>query len=146
MTDTRHVWVFIEQEEGRIADVSLELLAKGQELAQKLGSQVWGLLLGYQVADLAQTIIHHGANHLMVADHPELEVYRTLPYARVATRLVRERQPYIFLIGATPTGRDLAPRIASAVRAGLTADCTGLSIDKETKLLQQTRQSIAVRF
>ncbi len=130
----KDVWVFIEQEEGKIAKVSLELLAKGQELALKLNSQVCGLLCGYQAGELAQIAIHHGANRVFWADHPELENYRTLPYARVAAQLARERQPYIFLFGATPIGRDLAPRVASALRAGLTADCTDLQIgDYATK-------------
>ncbi len=126
--NSRDVWVFIEQEEGKIADISLELLAKGQELAQTLQSQVYGLLFGYQVQDLAETVIRYGADRVLLADHPELEPYRTLPFARVATDLVRERQPYVFLVGASPIGRDLAPRIASSVRAGLTADCTDLQI------------------
>jgi len=134
MTNERDVWVFIEQEEGQIAEVSLELLAKAQELAKILGSQVVGLLCGYQVSELVETVIQHGADGVLVTDHPELEVYRTLPYARVAIDLVRERRPYIFLLGASPIGRDLAPRIASAVRAGLTADCTDLQIgDYESK-------------
>jgi electron transfer flavoprotein alpha subunit len=135
MTDqgnSMDIWVFIEQEEGQIADVSLELLAKGQELAQLLNSQVCGLLCGYQVGDLAETAIRYGADRVLLADHPELEVYRTLPYARVATELVQERQPYIFLLGATAIGRDLAPRVASAIRAGLTADCTDLQIGDYT--------------
>ena len=126
--DSKDVWVFIEQEEGTIAEVSLELLAKAQELTKTLNSQVCGLLLGYQIGELAETVIHHGADCVLLAEHPELENYRTLPYARVAIDLVRERQPYIFLLGASPIGRDLAPRIASAVRAGLTADCTDLQI------------------
>jgi electron transfer flavoprotein alpha subunit len=126
--NSRNVWVFVEQEEGQIADVSLELIAKGRDLAKTLGGEVWGLLCGYQIEPLAETIIHHGADRVLLADHVELELYRTLPYARVAIDLVRERQPYIFLIGATPIGRDLAPRIASATQAGLTADCTDLQI------------------
>lgn len=130
--NSRDVWVFIEQEDGAIADVSLELLAKGQELARTLKSQVCGLLYGYHVGDLAETVIHHGADRVLLADHPELAVYRTLPYARVTTELVQDRQPYIFLVGATPTGRDLAPRVASSVRAGLTADCTDLQIGDYT--------------
>jgi electron transfer flavoprotein alpha subunit len=84
------------------------------------------------VGDLAEKVIYHGADRVLLADHPELEIYRTLPYARVAAGLVRERRPYIFLIGATPIGRDLGPRIASAVRAGLTADCTDLQIGDYT--------------
>ncbi len=132
MTNGRNVWVFVEQEEGRLAEVSLELLAKGQELARQLGSEVWALLCGQGVTPLAEAVIHYGADRVLVADHPELELYRTLPYAKVAVSLVRERQPYIFLFGATPVGRDLAPRVASAVRAGLTADCTDLQIGDYT--------------
>jgi len=127
-TNSRNVWVFVEQEEGVIADVSLELIAKAHELAGRINGQAWGLLCGYQVGDVAETVIHHGADHVLWADHPELEMYRTLPYARVMTELVRERRPYIFLFGATAIGRDLAPRVASATRAGLTADCTDLQI------------------
>jgi electron transfer flavoprotein alpha subunit len=128
----RNVWIFIEQEGGQIAEISLELLAKGQELAQTLGSQVWALLCGHEIGDLAESVIHHGADHVLVVDHPELELYRTLPYTRVITDLVQERQPYIFLLGASPVGRDLAPRVASAVKAGLTADCTDLQIGEYT--------------
>ena len=132
MKDSKNIWVFIEQESGgsagQIADVSLELLAKSNELAQTLGSQVWGLLLGHQVENLAERIIHFGADRVLVVDHPELELYRTLPYTRVAVDLIQQYQPNIFLIGATPVGRDLAPRVASAVQVGLTADCTDLQI------------------
>lgn len=132
MTDNRNVWIFIEQEDGRIADVSLELLAKGQELARILNSQLWALLCGHQIEDLAEPLIHYGADRVLLADHPELELYRTLPYARVAADLVQERQPYIFLFGATPLGRDLAPRVASTAQVGLTADCTDLQIGDYT--------------
>jgi electron transfer flavoprotein alpha subunit len=124
----KDVWVFIEQEDGRVADVSLELLGRGRELAQQLKGQVCGLLCGHELGDMAQALIHYGADRVLLAEHAELELYRTLPYARVAVELVRERRPYVFLIGATPLGRDLAPRIASAVRCGLTADCTDLQI------------------
>jgi electron transfer flavoprotein alpha subunit len=128
MAEKREVWVFVEQDGGTIAPVSLELLGKAQELAAKLDGRVSALLLGHQVGDLYQEIIHHGADAVLVADHPELGVYRTLPYARIAIDLAKQRQPYIFLLGATPIGRDLAPRIASQVGAGLTADCTDLQI------------------
>jgi len=124
----RKVWVFIEQEAGEIAPVSLELLSKARELAEELKGRVCGLLLGHGVADLAKQAIHHGAERVLLADHPELALYRTLPYARIVTETARGRRPYIFLLGATPIGRDLAPRVASALRAGLTADCTALQI------------------
>ena len=128
MNEIREVWVFVEQEAGEVATVGLELLSKAQELAAEMNSQVCALLLGHDVAGLAEQIVHYGADKVLLADHPELKMYRTLPYARVAIELVRERQPYIFLLGATPVGRDLAPRVASALRAGLTADCTALQI------------------
>ena len=138
MTDNRDIWVFVEQEDGKIADVSLELLAKAQDLKQKLGSRVCGVLAGYHVEDLAERSIRQGADCVLLADHPDLENYRTLPYARIATDLARERRPYIFLFGASPIGRDLAPRVASALRVGLTADCTDLQIgDYESKKAKQ---------
>jgi electron transfer flavoprotein alpha subunit len=139
MTDNRNVWVFIEQDENKIAEVSLELLAKGCELADRLGSQLWAVAGGQNIAELAQHAIHHGAEHVLAADHAELAQYRTLPYARVIADAARKYQPYIFLFGATPNGRDLAPRVASALKAGLTADCTDLQIgDYEYKKEKRT--------
>jgi electron transfer flavoprotein alpha subunit len=128
MKGDRDVWVFIEQQGGNVAVVSLELLTKARELADQLGGRVGALVFGHRVADLTETVIQYGANVVYLADHAELALYRTLPYARVAIDLVQELQPYIILLGATPTGRDLAPRIASACWAGLTADCTSLKI------------------
>ncbi len=128
MSRNREVWVFVEQEAGEIAPVSLELLSKGRELAEVLESLVVAVLLGHAVGELVEPVVQYGADVVLLADHPELATYRTLPYARVLIELVRERGPYILLLGATPTGRDLAPRVASGVRAGLTADCTALRI------------------
>jgi electron transfer flavoprotein alpha subunit len=143
MTDTRNVWVFIEQDEGRIEEVSLELLAKAQELAGTLGGEVWGVLCGHGVEALAQTAIYYGANHVLLAEHPELALYRTLPYARTLASLASERQPYVFLFGATSVGRDLAPRVASTARVGLTADCTDLQIgDYNSKKDKTTYQDL----
>jgi electron transfer flavoprotein alpha subunit len=146
MAKAREVWVFVEQDECDIAPVSLELLTKARELADELGGSVCGLVLGHRVGDVPQRVVHQGADNVLLADDKELQLYRTLPYARVATALVRERKPYIFLLGATPVGRDLAPRIASAARAGLTADCTSLRIgdferkgQKHEDLLYQVR-------
>jgi electron transfer flavoprotein alpha subunit len=134
MSENKDIWVFIEQDEGRVAEVSLELIAKGRELADQLGSKLCALLCGEAVEPLAQGLIEIGADLVYLAEHAELRLYRTLPYARVLTRLVTEGMPYIFLFGATPVGRDLAPRVASAVRSGLTADCTDLQIgDYESK-------------
>lgn len=151
MTNTYDVWVFVEQEDGQVAEISLELLAKARELAQTLESQVWALLCGHGIADLAETVIQHGADHVLVADHPELEVYRTLPYTRVAVDAARAHQPYVFLIGASPIGRDLAPRVASALKVGLTADCTDLQIGdynykKEKKVYENLLYQIRPAF
>lgn len=143
MSDQKNVLIFIEQEDGNLADVSLELLAKGQDLAQTLGSEVWALLCGSQIKDLAQKVIQYGADRVFLADNPELEMYRTLPYARVAITLIKERSPYIVLVGATPVGRDLAPRIASATQSGLTADCTDLQIgDYTSKADKKTHKDL----
>jgi electron transfer flavoprotein alpha subunit len=128
MAQHGEVWVFAEVEEGRVADVSLELLGKGKELAQTLGVQLGAMLLGHNVRGLSETLFAHGADAVYLAEDERLAQFTTMPYARVITKLVRERKPEIVLYGATPTGRDLAPRVASACRAGLTADCTDLQI------------------
>lgn len=128
MGKSKEVLVFIEQEERTIAKVSLELLTKAWELSQQVDGQVSCLLMGHEIGHLVESVIHHGAETVYLVDHPELSIYRTLPYARAAIELVEEYKPYIFLLGATPIGRDLAPRIASACSAGLTADCTALEV------------------
>ena len=128
MTERKSIWVFIEHTDGQIADVSLELTGKARELADGLGYEVVGLLCGHDVDVLAEVVIHHGADRVILADHEELALYRTLPYARVAIAEAKARKPEIFLIGGTPNGRDFAPRVASALRCGLTADCTDLQI------------------
>jgi electron transfer flavoprotein alpha subunit len=128
MTSANSIWVFIEQTEGHIADVSLELTGKARELADGLGYEVVGLVLGHNVEPLAATVIAHGADRVLLADDPQLELYRTLPYARVAIDQINRLHPEMFLIGGTPNGRDIAPRIASALRCGLTADCTELQV------------------
>lgn len=128
MTERAGIWVFIEQADGRIADVSLELTGKARALADQLEYEVLALLCGHGVEALARDVIRHGADRVLLADHPELAEYRTLPYARVAITEARRRGPEILLIGGTSNGRDLAPRVASALRCGLTADCTDLQV------------------
>jgi electron transfer flavoprotein alpha subunit len=134
MSQQNSVWVFIEHSESEIAEVSLELVGKARELADQLGQasgearEVVGLLCGHNVEHMAADVIAHGADRVILADHEELALYRTLPYARVAIAEAKKRQPEIFLIGGTPNGRDLAPRVGSALRCGLTADCTDLQI------------------
>lgn len=143
MTEQRSIWVHIEQADGRIADVSLELVGKARDLADPLGYEVVGLLCGHGVESLAWEVIRHGADRVLLADDPELAGYRTLPYARVAFTEARRRRPEIFLVGGTPNGRDLAPRVASALRCGLTADCTDLQIgDYHVKREDRTYENL----
>ncbi len=137
--DHRDVWVFAEQRDGRLNPVSLELLGKARELAADLGEKVAAVLLGHGVADIADTLIAHGADTVYLAEDPALERFRTTAYARVMADLIRDRKPAILLLGASHIGRDLAPRLARRVGAGLTADCTDLSIDPDERILLQTR-------
>ncbi len=122
------VWVFAEQEDGRLSEVGLELLSKGRELAGRLGVKLACVLLGGRVRSLTNTLIAHGADKVYLSEDPLLEHYQANPYTKVITRVVREQRPQIVLFGASGVGRDLAPRVASTMRCGLTADCTDLEI------------------
>ncbi len=125
---TNEVWVYIEQNGGKIADVSLELLGKGSELAKTLKVKVGAVLIGSAVKGLCDTLYHYGADKVYLAEDAVLKEYRTLPYAAILADLVRTNEPQIILFGATTTGRDIAPRVASELKVGLTADCTNLKI------------------
>ncbi|MFH1240730.1 MAG: FAD-binding protein [Pseudomonadota bacterium] len=138
-SDRKGVWVFAEQRGGKLSRVTLELLGKAQELAATLGQDVSALLLGEGVSDLVEHLIRYGAQKVYLAEHPALRDYRTIPYTDVIEALVNQFKPNIFLMGATHIGRDLAPRVSRRVGAGLTADCTGLSIAPEEGILLQTR-------
>jgi electron transfer flavoprotein alpha subunit len=122
------VWVFAEQHGGKLEDTPIELLSKGRELADKLGVKLAALLLGNNCKDLADKLAYYGADKVYLAHHTLLEHYQTNSYARVIYDLIHKYEPQIVLYGATSCGRDLAPRIASAAKAGLTADCTDLQI------------------
>ena len=122
------VWVYAETDGANLAEISLELLGKGRELADRLDAELAALLIGHGVEDLAPELIAHGADKVILAEHPRLVYYLTLPYSRIAIELIEKYRPAILLVGATNTGRDLAPRIASRMRTGLTADCTDLQI------------------
>lgn len=146
MDGNKDVWVFIEQHQKQIQDVSLELLGKAKELATTLESQVGALLLGNDVQQLSDTVSAYGADRVYLVDQPELSQYTTLPYAKAACEVINKYQPEIVLFGATHLGRDLAPRIASKLKTGLTADCTDLQIgdyeyrkQKFEKILYQIR-------
>jgi len=123
------VWVFAEQHGGKLEDTPIELLSKGRELADKLGVKLAALLLGDNCTSLADKLAYYGADKVYLVQHNLLEYYQTNSYARVIHDLIHKYEPQIVLYGATACGRDLAPRIASAAKAGLTADCTDLRID-----------------
>jgi len=127
-TMTSDVWVFIEQRNGKPADVSMELLCKGRKLAHAMGGSLKSVVMGDHVEGLVGDTFRFGADEAIVIDHPALNQYRTMPYSRILSDLVRAQSPRIVLFGATIIGRDLAPRVASATRSGLTADCTDLQI------------------
>lgn len=124
-----NVWVFIEQEGGKIADVSLELVCKGRELAAQLGVKTEALLLGDKLEKCVDTLYSYGCDTVYLAEDPRLEPFTVLPYAKIIMDLIREHKPNILLFGATLKGRELAPRVASEKLGGLTADCTQLRID-----------------
>ncbi|MCV2218938.1 electron transfer flavoprotein subunit alpha/FixB family protein [Thauera sp. Sel9] len=136
------VWVFIEHEHGHVHPVSWELLGKGRELADKLGVELAGVLLGGMgeaVRKLAEEAGAHGAELCYLAQHPVLEDYRNQPYTTGLTELVDTYQPEILLLGATTQGRDLAGSVATTLLTGLTADCTGLDIDPSDRSLLSSR-------
>ncbi len=136
---SKDIFVFIEQRDGEIQKVGLELIGKARELAEKLNQKVVGVMLGNNIKDKAQNLISFGADKVLVVDDPILQEYMTEPYAKAVNKIIKDFDPEILLYGATSIGRDLAPRIASRVHTGLTADCTKLEIDDETKLLLMTR-------
>ena len=137
----KDVWVFIEHEEGKVSTVSFELLGEGAILARDLGCRLCGMLFcdPKAVEAHAAEAVAHGAEIVYVMESPLLGPYRTDPYARAAVDLIRKYKPEIVLFGATTQGRDFAGTVATTLEAGLTADCTGLAIDPETKFLKQTR-------
>jgi electron transfer flavoprotein alpha subunit len=139
VADYKGVWVLAEQREGELQKVSLELLGKGKEIADKLGVELTAVLLGNQVEKLAENLSAFGADKVLVANHELLKHYTTDGYSKVICDLVNEYKPEVLLIGASYIGRDLGPRIAAKLGTGLTADCTGLDVDGETKNLLMTR-------
>ena len=130
------IWVFAEQRNGELHEVSLELLGKAKELADQAKSDITAVLLGHNIRFLAQTLINHGADSVLVADAPRLSYYQVISYTFVIEHLIREYRPEILIMGATAMGVELAPRVAARVRTGLSAHCIDLKIDKEGQFLQ----------
>jgi electron transfer flavoprotein alpha subunit/NAD-dependent dihydropyrimidine dehydrogenase PreA subunit len=133
------VWVWVEQFQGEAASISWEMVGQGRRLADQRGTALTACVLGHNVEHIAKQAVAYGADRVFWVDDASLAVYRTRPYARTLVDLVRQYKPEIFLLGASSRGRDLAGSVATELYTGLTADCTGLDIDPETKLLRQTR-------
>lgn len=131
----KNVYVFVEQREGVIQNVGLELLGKARELADALNEKVYAMLLGHDLTTQALECIAYGADTVLRVDAPELATYVTEPYAQAIYQIIRDNKPSIVLIGATTIGRDLGPRLSARVETGLTADCTGLEVSEERDLL-----------
>lgn len=127
------VWVYAEQHGGALREVALELCGKARELADRLGVPAGAILVGSNIADLSQQLIDYGIDRVYVTEDPRLEHYQTGPFAHIICHDIQKHKPQIVLYGATPLGRDLAPRVASAMRAGMTADCTDLEIRDVTE-------------
>ncbi len=130
------VWVFVEHTDGKPAAVSWELLGVGADLAKTLGVELSTVVIGDKVENLCQESFVYGATKSYLVDDPVFHHYRTEPYYKAICYLVEKYKPEIILIGATGLGRDLAGAVATELRSGLTADCTGLSIDDRGFLLQ----------
>ena len=136
MDEFKGVMVFAEQEDGKIHPVSYELLGKGRDIADKLGIELSCVLLGFQMKNEVNELIYHGADKIFLYDHPSLKNFDVIRYKQNIVNLVKEEKPEIFLLGATHLGRSLGPRIAAALKTGLTADCIDLKMDEEGNLIQ----------
>ena len=140
------VWVFCEQRDGVILSTGYQLLSEGRKLANDLGVELCGVLLGHEVNETyAKALGGYGADRVYICDHPLLKDYTTDAYTKVICDLVEDKKPEIFLIGATNIGRDLGPRVAARLKTGLTADCTHLDVDVDKyKAFLKTTSTIDV--
>jgi electron transfer flavoprotein alpha subunit len=131
----KNVFVFVEQREGNIQGVAIELLGKARNLADSLGENVYAILLGKNIENKAQNLIAYGADKVIIASYDELEEYTTEAYTQAISQIANEYKPSIILFGATTIGRDLGPRLSARLSTGLTADCTRLEISEEKEFL-----------
>lgn len=128
-----NIFVYCElEDEGKIADVSLELLSKGKRLADKIGCKVEGVVIGSNLQGIEKELYPLGVDIVHTADDEKLFPYTTLPHAEIFQTIIKEEAPQIVLVGASSAGRDLAPRVASFLKVGLTADCTSLQFGSYT--------------
>ena len=126
--EDKGVFVYAQQVDNKLSNIAYELVGKGKALAADLGEKVTAVVIGYQIADLADKLAEYGADKVILVDDPELKEYRTEPYTHAMAEVINHFKPEIFLIGATAIGRDLGPRVCARIHTGLTADCTKLDI------------------
>lgn len=136
--DYKGIWIFAEQEHGVLHSTVLELLNKAQELKAHNGENITAVLLGYNVSGLVDTLFAYGADEVIIADDSALAEYSARPYEKALTQLAEKYKPSILLYGATPLGRDLAPRMMVSLRTGLTADAIDLGYDEDGVFFQTT--------
>jgi len=139
LSSWKGILVVAECRSGVLAPVTLELLAKSRELAGELGTEVTAVLMGHEIESKEQELIFHGADRVLVVDHPELATFTDEVYGNILADLAGRERPEIILAGATAMGRSYIPRVATILKTGLTADCTGLDIRAEDRALLQTR-------
>ena len=139
LQDYKGVFVFAQQLDCEISGVSFELIGKAKELAAELATDVTAVVLGKDVKKLADKLAAFGADKVIVVDDAALAEYTTEPYTHAMYSVIEKYKPEIVLFGASAIGRDLAPRVSARVKTGLTADCTKLEVDAETKNLRMTR-------
>ena len=128
LEEYKGVYVFAQQVDNEINNIAFELIGKGKDLANALGTDVTAVLVGSNVKNLADELGEYGADRVIVVDDPELKEYRTEPYAHALASVIKKYKPDVFLVGATAIGRDLGPRVSARIHTGLTADCTQLEI------------------
>lgn len=131
---SKDIWVLAETKDGKVRKITHELLSKASELSTKSGGNVVALLVGHNVSSLAQDLAHYGANKVFVADDASLAQYSTDAYVNVISSALKENNAGAFLTGTTTNGRDLTPRVAARLDAGVTSDVTELDCDAEGKL------------
>lgn len=142
LAEYKGVYVIAEEFEGKLRNVTLELLGQGKQLAEGIGDKVGAVLIGHNVKPLAQELIAHGAHKVYVYDDPKFEHYNTTAFTRALVHFFNEVKPNVYLVGATNIGRDLGPRVANALQTGLTADCTNLFVDDDGKTIVWTRPAL----
>jgi len=131
ISEYKGIFVFAEQRDRKVQKVALELIGKGKQLAKDLNTTVTAVLLGHDMMDEAKRLCYAGADNVIYVDDEMLDVYMTEPYVYTMDKIIKDKKPDVVIYGATAIGRDMAPRVSARVHTGLTADCTGLTIEPD---------------